>query len=153
MQPQPYGPPPMPPPRPPSKGVPIAVTIIVAGVSLVVGIGVGAAGSGTGGDTAAAPEATVTKTVTAKPKATAAAVPAGPATTFGDGTYRVGKEIRPGTYKAAGGGGCYWERMRDFKGELGSILANENPSGSTTVTIKASDAGFKTDGCGTWHRL
>src|SRR5690349_16825748 len=40
--------------------------------------------------------------------------PAGPgATTMPrDGTYRVGAEIQPGTYRSDGGEYCYWERLR-----------------------------------------
>lgn len=152
--PPPYGPPPQMAP-PPKKGIPPIVFVIGVGVAFFLGIGIGAAGGTV--DTGATPEVTVTKTVVAKPKAaatkTATAAPAGPATSFGDGSYRVGEEIKAGTYRAPGGGNCYWERLKDFKGELGSILANENPSGPTTVTIKSSDAGFQSHDCGGWKRL
>jgi hypothetical protein len=73
-------------------------------------------------------------------------------TSFGDGAWRVGADIKPGTYRSAGGSGCYWERERDFAGGLNSLIANNNASGPTIVTIQASDAGFKTNGCGTWHK-
>lgn len=29
---------------------------------------------------------------------------------FSDGTFIVGKEVTPGTYRARGGGSCYWAR-------------------------------------------
>ena len=44
------------------------------------------------------------------------------------GTYIVGKEIDPGIYEGQvpeNGGPCYWERLRDFKGEFASLIANE----------------------------
>ena len=69
---------------------------------------------------------------------------------FGDGTHVVGKDVSPGTYRAPGGGGCYWARLRSFTGSLNSILANANPSGPTIVTISRTDRGFQTSSCGTW---
>jgi hypothetical protein len=84
----------------------------------------------------------------------AAAGPAANATTstskFGDGTYRVGKDIAPGTYRARGGNGCYWERLASFSGTLKAILANDNASGPTVVTILRTDKGFMSSRCGTW---
>jgi hypothetical protein len=68
----------------------------------------------------------------------------------GNGTYRVGKDIRPGTYRSLGGDGCYWARLKSFSGSLGSILANENASGPTLVTILGSDRGFETENCASW---
>jgi hypothetical protein len=69
---------------------------------------------------------------------------------FGDGTYRVPADIKPGTYRTRGGDGCYWERLKSFSGSLSSILANENADGPAVVTILPTDKGFKTEGCGTW---
>jgi hypothetical protein len=69
---------------------------------------------------------------------------------FGDGTYRVGRDIAPRTYRARGGDGCYWERLRNFSGGLNAILANENADGPTIVTISRTDRGFTTQGCGNW---
>jgi len=70
--------------------------------------------------------------------------------TFGDGTWVVGKQIAAGTYHAAGGGDCYWARERDLSGGTSAILANDTPSGPVTVTILPTDVGFQTQGCGTW---
>lgn len=85
----------------------------------------------------------------------ASATAATDARTFGDGTHRVGKDISAGTYRAAkisGGifGGCYWARLRNFSGGLGAIISNENESAPALVTIKPTDRGFETTGCGTW---
>jgi hypothetical protein len=70
--------------------------------------------------------------------------------TFGDGTHRVGVDVKPATYRSKGGNYCYWARLRSFSGELGAILANDNPRGPVIVTIKRTDRGFESGGCGRW---
>lgn len=78
---------------------------------------------------------------------------AGAALAFGgDGAYRVGKDISPGTYRSNGGDGCYWARLRSFSGSLDGIIANGNPAGPTVVTIKPTDKGFETARCAGWTR-
>jgi hypothetical protein len=74
-------------------------------------------------------------------------------TRFGQGTYIVGTDIRPGTYQSRGGSGCYWARLRNFTGGLNAILANDNPTGHAIVTINRGDKGFSSNGCGTWTRF
>ncbi len=70
---------------------------------------------------------------------------------FDDGTWLVGKQIKPGTYRLAdSGNNCYWARLKDFKGGFNSILANNNVSVPTVVTILSTDTGFESDGCGHW---
>ena len=69
-----------------------------------------------------------------------------------DGTWAVGSNIAPGTYKTSGGSTCYWARLKNFTGALDSILANDNTSGRAVVTIKATDKGFTSNGCGTWKK-
>ncbi len=73
------------------------------------------------------------------------------ATVFGDGTWIVGEDIRPGTYRAPGGARCYWERLRNFSGN--GIITNGFGDRNPVVTIAASDAGFRTEDCGEWRRL
>ncbi|SDO74175.1 hypothetical protein ACJA3J_12395 [Halobacillus sp. SY10] len=73
-------------------------------------------------------------------------------TSFGDGTYLVGKDIEPGTYKSESGGG-YWARLSGFSGELDTIIANDNPGGSSIVEIQESDRGFQTWGNGEWTKV
>lgn len=70
--------------------------------------------------------------------------------TFGDGTWRVGEDIEPGTYRTGGNDFCYWERLSGFSGEFNDIITNDFSSGPGTVTIQGSDAGFTSQGCGTW---
>ena len=77
-----------------------------------------------------------------------------PGSSFGDGTYFVGSEVRPGTWQASNPTSfCYWERLSGFSWELNDIITNDIPDGPTLVTISSTDAGFLTDGCGTWRYL
>lgn len=68
----------------------------------------------------------------------------------GDGTFLVGEDIDPGTYRTDGGEFCYWARLSDTSGELESIITNGSAQGPTTVTVSASDAAFETSGCSDW---
>ncbi|MFC9350622.1 hypothetical protein [Arthrobacter sp. NPDC057013] len=69
----------------------------------------------------------------------------------GDGTYRVGTQIKPGLYKATGtGSGCYWERLNGFGNTLDDINANYFGSARTYVQILPGDVGFRSSGCGAW---
>ncbi|WP_432587997.1 hypothetical protein ABVG11_22650 [Streptomyces sp. HD1123-B1] len=71
----------------------------------------------------------------------------------GDGTFEVGAEVKPGTYRSTGNTMCYWERAKDSSGEPDAILANDNVTGSTYVTVKASDKIFKSEGCEDWEAV
>jgi hypothetical protein len=73
-------------------------------------------------------------------------------TEFGNGTYLVGKDIDPGTYKSDDGV-IYWARLKNFLGGVDSINANGSPQGSEIVEIKATDKGFETNGGGTWKKI
>lgn len=75
------------------------------------------------------------------------------ARSFGDGTHRIPNDIDPGTYRASGGKNCYWERLRNFNGDLNSIIANGIGSPHPIVTIESTDAGFSSQRCGTWDRV
>ncbi len=73
-------------------------------------------------------------------------------TSFGDGTYIVGTDLTPGTYKSTGGDTCYYARLSGFGGTIDDIIANDNVTTSTIVTISSSDKGFQSNGCGTWTK-
>ena len=73
-----------------------------------------------------------------------------PIASFGDGTWQVGIDIEAGTYRTDGTDSCYWERVSDFTGAFGAIIANDNPRGPAVVTILEADAGFTSKRCGTW---
>jgi hypothetical protein len=71
------------------------------------------------------------------------------------GMWLVGTQIAPGTYRASAGGGCYWERLRNFTGGSDSVIASDliPTNGTAFVTIDAADAGFMSEAaCGSWTR-
>ena len=79
----------------------------------------------------------------------------GPRTTFADGIWTVGKDVKPGRYKTTVPNdvfACHWERMRDTNGTTQSTIAEGlgEPSSHVTVTIKSTDKAFKSELCGTW---
>jgi hypothetical protein len=73
----------------------------------------------------------------------------------GDGDFQVGSDIKPGTYRTTGNtdGMCYWARAKDASGELDSLLANDNVSGTSYVTVKAGDKLFKSTDCEDWEAV
>jgi hypothetical protein len=74
--------------------------------------------------------------------------PAVPTATPGDGVWRVGVDIQPGTYRSSGGDPCYWARLFGFAGN--SQIDIHLGSGPTIVTIKPTDVGFESRKCGSW---
>jgi hypothetical protein len=82
------------------------------------------------------------------PVASPVAPAAGPAT-FGNGTYVVGTDIQPGTYRTREPSkGCSWSR---FNGPGSTDIAvNEVTDDVTIVTIGPRDVAFKAEDCGTW---
>jgi hypothetical protein len=81
---------------------------------------------------------------------TPAPEPTGPKTSFTDGTYEVGVDIAPGTYKTSGGNGCYYARLSSLDGDLQSIITNQIANGPAAITILDTDKGFTTSRCGVW---
>lgn len=67
---------------------------------------------------------------------------------IGNGTFTIGDEVEPGTYRSDGTSMCYWARLAGFSGELDDIIVNGN--NATIVTISEGDVGFETTGCGMW---
>jgi hypothetical protein len=98
-------------------------------------------------------DATAAAKKAAEDKAAAEAAAKLPKTKFGDGTYLVGTEIQPGTYKNSSSNSCYYERLSGLTGSLDEILSNENPSGPAIVEILSSDKAFKSQRCGTWEKI
>jgi hypothetical protein len=75
-------------------------------------------------------------------------------TSFGEGLFIVNTDIAPGTYRSKAGKSCYWARLENFSGEtIGGVIANGIGTAHPVVTIKASDKGFKSTGCGTWTKF
>ncbi|MEO7062092.1 MAG: hypothetical protein ABI083_20435 [Lapillicoccus sp.] len=75
-------------------------------------------------------------------------------TTFGDGTWVVGSQLPPATYRmrSSAPGVCYWERLRGFSGSLDDIIANDVTAAHDVVTILPSDTGFSSSECGDWSQ-
>ncbi|GAB2769216.1 hypothetical protein [Streptomyces bullii] len=125
-------------------------------LGLIIGAVIGSAAPDNPDTTRRPPAATETVTetaTTAVPEEEASAVGEIP----GDGTYVVGTEIEPGTYRTGGPQdsaipNCYWARLSGTSGEPNEIIANGNTAGPTTVTISASDRAFQTTGCETWKK-
>ena len=68
-----------------------------------------------------------------------------------DGIWLLGTDIEPGTYMSENhNNSCDWARLKGFSGDIDDIISNDNPIGRTIVTITPSDAGFSSQGCGTW---
>jgi len=77
-------------------------------------------------------------------------------TEFSDGIHWVGVTISPGTYtniNSSPRSGCYWARLSGFSGEINDLIANSFSDSVQIVEIDAFDAGFETEGCGTWIRV
>ncbi|MEW2315652.1 hypothetical protein [Streptomyces bauhiniae] len=72
----------------------------------------------------------------------------------GDGDFRVGTDIAPGNYRSTGNAhrSCRWERARDAAHRLRSVIANGHTAGTAVVTVRATDAYFRSTGCGGWQR-
>jgi len=76
---------------------------------------------------------------------------------FPQGSYRVGVDMPPGTYRSVPASptgvitDCYWERSA----ASGGIIANDFASGAAeiSVAVRASDAVFTTSGCPAWTKV
>lgn len=77
---------------------------------------------------------------------------------IGPGTWLVGAQIAPGTYRADADYLCLWLRLAAFGGGQEDVvedgLVETRTGAELTVTIDPSDAGFYTDAeCGPWTRV
>jgi hypothetical protein len=75
-----------------------------------------------------------------------------PASQIDEGSWRVGKDIVPGTWTAdaTAGAACTWTRVKDFLGTPASVITTGTAAPGSTVDVAASDAGFIVQGC-SWH--
>jgi hypothetical protein len=108
-------------------------------------------------DAAKSAAAATATTATTKPKPTTATTkptpkPApAPETTFGDGLYKVGEDIKPGSYRTSGSGGgvpCYYARLRTD--DTTSYIANNLSSGPMRMTVRSTDGYVEFSGGCTW---
>ena len=75
---------------------------------------------------------------------------------IGPGSWLVGSQIAPGTYRADADAFCYWARLTSFGGTQEEILEDDflQAAGEVAVTLEESDVGFFTDHeCGSWTRV
>lgn len=136
------------------------VRLAAAGTVAAV-LAIGTAACGPADDSAASSGSSGTTAGTTAPSASAPAPakkkkedkPAVKAAFKGNGTFQVGSDIQPGTYRTSGNddGMCYWERAKDAKDDTDSILANDTVAGSSYVTIKATDKIFTSTDCKDWY--
>jgi len=95
-------------------------------------------------------EITKTVTMTAPPPSS---IPK--ATMETDGTYRVGTDIVPGTYRSAGpsaegASDCYWARLSSLNET--HIIDSNISIGPEVVMIQPSDRAFLTHSCQPWQK-
>lgn len=78
-----------------------------------------------------------------------------PGSAIPDGMHRVGIDVMPGTWTTNGpaGGSCYWSRVKDWRGGLDSLLANDIGPAPRTVTILPTDVGFTSTRCTGWTKV
>ena len=137
--------------------VPVIAAVVIACVLT------GCAGKVTAGPTVTATATvtapTVTTTVTTTPTqvisthevtATVTFTPQ-PVVAFTDGTFVVGTDIKPGTYKTPGGQQCYFARLSSL--DTTDIIDNDNFTGPITIQVKATDKALKTDGGCAWSKV
>jgi hypothetical protein len=68
----------------------------------------------------------------------------------GTGTFVVGEDISPGTYRAAARSGCYWARLNSL--DTSDIADNDNADGPVVVQILPSDKAFQASNCASFHK-
>ncbi|MEV6769097.1 hypothetical protein AB0N05_10780 [Nocardia sp. NPDC051030] len=69
-----------------------------------------------------------------------------------DATFKVGVDIKPGTYTTTTAATvCAWARLSAITEDASAILQSGGAiNGKVTVEIKSTDIAFFTTGCGTW---
>jgi hypothetical protein len=124
--------------------------IVLAAVALACGGGVLIGNAVAGTSTPGGTEAAASTPANAGAGAQVVAAPR----TIDDGTWRVGDEVKAGTYVATVPDGelCSWQRLRGFSGGADDLIDIGVGEAGTRmrVTIKKTDAGFETSGCGPW---
>lgn len=70
--------------------------------------------------------------------------------TITEGTWTVGVDVQPGSYRTKGtvNGDCYWEINSDANGN--DIVANDIVTGGRPAVTLAQGQYFTTNGCGEW---
>lgn len=126
---------------------------IVGALAVLLVIGMFNAVAGSGSAPASAPPGQAASSAQPTRASAPTSTPAPTFAHFGDGTFIVGRDIQPGTYRTRqGSASCYYARLKGFGGTVDEIIANDNTDDTAIVTIAASDKGFQSTGCGTWTK-
>jgi uncharacterized protein YlxW (UPF0749 family) len=72
-------------------------------------------------------------------------------TVDGEGTYVVGSDIKPGTWRASASPGCYWARLRSL--DTSDIIDNDNADGPVVIQVLPSDKALQVSGCSSFHKV
>jgi hypothetical protein len=76
--------------------------------------------------------------------------PGGGSSVVADGTWQVGSDIAPGTYRARGGESCYWAILNGPpRGDADNIEENGGFTANVVVTLTEGQW-FETNDCGDW---
>lgn len=71
----------------------------------------------------------------------------------GSGTFLVGEDIEPGTYRSPGAEYCQWDRLSGLGGDYEEdVIVFGHSEGTAYVTIAESDMAFSSEGCADWIR-
>jgi hypothetical protein len=133
----------------------LSVVLAVVVILIIAGI---AGGGGSSGDSSPSATDTPSSSPSQSPssapsvKATKSPKPKPQVPSYADGTYRIGRDIKPGTYRSSVRGTCYWATLRGFGGNISDIIQNGNNS-PAIVTLVRTDRGFQTQGCGDWKNV
>jgi hypothetical protein len=120
----------------------------IAGAAIVL--------AGCGGSSQTAVTVTSTVEITKTVAVTYPPPSVAPKTTMDtDGTYRVGTDIVPGTYRSAGASpegesDCYWARLNSLNPT--HIINNNISTDPQVVAIQPSDTAFVTRSCQPWQK-
>ena len=130
----------------------IAFVVIVSIMSAVTGSG------GTASDTRVSTQPDNSSPISAPPSASSSST--GPKTSFENGTFEVGIDIEPGTYRSTGPSNssapyCSFARLRSAGGgmsDLNNVIDIQNVGGPAVVTIEPTDGGFFSQLCNKWEK-
>ena len=74
-----------------------------------------------------------------------------PPKSYGDGTYVVGTDIKPGLYRTKGADICYWARLSSLNTD--DVIDNGNTTGLTTIQVHGSDKVLQIRGDCTFSKI
>lgn len=146
------------PPKKRRKGGYIALGVLVGvAVLTLVGNAVGQNSTVNEPRTVAVHDTRQPTTVAAAPATTAA--PRGPQTSFGEGTWIVGVDIAPGTYRSTGAKEglfefCSYKRLKEPTSDSDSLSwGTANANEPIVIAIKPTDGAFQSSNCDTFTKV